>query len=373
MVFKVDRFAAKSLTAQICDGYRAAILDGRLPAGARFPTCREIAAGFGVSMIVSSRVVKTLGDEGLIRARPHLGSVVAPCREKNWRGRVIFVNAGGVCSAYANVLSAELRERLTAADYLFSVVDLPSRFIAPSDTARLAVHLADRPSLVIALHARPEVLDAVTAAGVACLVVDDGVPAARFRPGRFGRLRTDYRAAVAAFVRHCTAAGVKRVWEAGFEPGYASAAAALRRAGVSVETIRVAETPAFRFSGEVQRAGFAAFDARLSAVPAELPDAVYVTDDYLAAGALLAFARHGVRLPRDVRFASLATKGFEPVWWQSVTRIEWDWTSCAAQAAGCALQMLGHPGARPDAVLSPLFTVGETFPVSDKPRKRGSR
>ena len=46
-LFDIDRLRAKSLTKQICDG-------------------------FGVSMIVSSAVVKQLGREGLVRSRPEL-------------------------------------------------------------------------------------------------------------------------------------------------------------------------------------------------------------------------------------------------------------------------------------------------------------
>ena len=77
-LFEIDKLMAKSLTKQICDGYRAAIADGRLAGGERFPTCREICDEFGVSMIVSAAVVKQLGREGLIRSRPHSGSFVVP-------------------------------------------------------------------------------------------------------------------------------------------------------------------------------------------------------------------------------------------------------------------------------------------------------
>ena len=35
-LFEIDKLMAKSLTKQICDGYRAAIADGRLAGGERF-------------------------------------------------------------------------------------------------------------------------------------------------------------------------------------------------------------------------------------------------------------------------------------------------------------------------------------------------
>ena len=77
-LFQIDRLQTKSLTKQICDGYRSAIAEGRLKGGDRFPTCREICDEFGVSMIVSAAVVRQLGREGLIRSRPHSGSFVVP-------------------------------------------------------------------------------------------------------------------------------------------------------------------------------------------------------------------------------------------------------------------------------------------------------
>ena len=55
-LFEIDKLMAKSLTKQICDGYRTAIADGRLGGGVRFPTCREICDEFDVSMIVAAAV-----------------------------------------------------------------------------------------------------------------------------------------------------------------------------------------------------------------------------------------------------------------------------------------------------------------------------
>ena len=45
---------------------------------------------------------------------------------------------------------------------------------------------------------------------------------------------------------------------------------------------------------------------------------------YLAAGILSALDRGGIRMPRDVRFATLANKGLGPVHAQDLTRIEYD-------------------------------------------------
>ena len=369
-LFSIDRLMTKSLTKQICDGYRAAIADGRLAGGDRFPTCREICDEFGVSMIVSAAVVRQLGREGFIRSRPHSGSFVVPREQTAWRGTVLLVNAGGTVSAYASVLAATLREKMTEAGFLFASVDMPSRFIGRADVSRLSAVLASRPRLAVLLHARPEVLSAVAKAGVDYVVVDDGAkPFAGKMPGPCkGVVATDYRRPVADFAAHCRSAGVRTALEVGFEKDYASAVSALRRSGVRVSTLRVRETPDFRHYGCVQRAGLAAVDGLLAKGAAALPDLVYFTDDYLAAGALLSFARHGVRFPADVRFASLATKGFEPVWWQELTRIEWDWFSQGEELAGRIVDLLDARSTCINVAISPAYIVGETFPGEGEPR-----
>ena len=363
-LFEIDKLMAKSLTKQICDGYRAAIADGRLAGGERFPTCREICDAFGVSMIVSAAVVKQLGREGLIRSRPHSGSFVVPQKTMAWRDTVLFVNTGGTISANVGILAATLRERLVAAGFLFSSIDMPSRFIGQADVARLSAALALRPKLVVLLHARPEALAVVAKAGIDYVVVYGGVkPSGGKMPGMCrGVVANDYRAAFADFAAHCRAAGVRSMLEVRFSKNAAFVASALRRAGVDVSTLKIRETPDFRFSGHVQRAGLAAAEKLLAKVKDKLPDLIYFTDDYLAAGALISFARHGVRFPEDVRFVSLATKGFEPVWWQELTRIEWDWFAQGEELARRIIELLESHIDCIDMNMSPRYIVGETFP-----------
>ena len=110
------------------------------------------------------------------------------------------------------------------------------------------------------------------------------------------------------------------------------------------------------------KAGLAAAEKLLAEGKGDLPDLVYFTDDYLAAGALISFARHGVRFPEDVRFVSLATKGFEPVWWQELTRLEWDWAAQGEELARRIAEFLDAKTARVDAKMSPTYIIGDTFP-----------
>ena len=373
--FEIDRLMSKSLTKQICDGYRSAIVEGRLAGGDRFPTCREICDEFDVSMIVSSAVVRQLGREGLIRSRPHTGSIVVPRGSTAWRGTVLFVNAGGTFSANVGIVASMLREKLASSGFLFVSIDMPSRFIGRADVSRLTAALASRPKLVVLLHARPQVVATVAKAGVDYIVLyGDAKSSSQEMPGSCrGVISCDYRAVISDFAAHCRDAGVRRVLEVRFSKDDPSAMSALRKAGVEVSTLKIRETPDFCFCGYVQRAGLAAAEKLLAKGKGALPDLVYFNDDYLAAGALVSFARHGVRFPDDVRFVSLATKGFEPVWWQELTRIEWDWFAQGEWVARRAIDFLESRTECVDAKISPTYIVGDTFPRPNENLKTNTR
>ena len=374
-LFEIDRLMSKTLTKQICDGYRLAIADGRLAGGARFPTCREICDLFGVSMIVSRTVVRQLGREGLIRSRPHTGSFVVPGDSNAWRGTVLFVNAGGTFSANVGIIASTLRERFASSGFLFVSIDMPSRFIGDADVSRLSAALASRPRLVVLLHARPQAVAAVVKAGVDYIVLyGDAKLSSRNMPGSCrGVISCDYRSVVSDFVAHCVEAGIRSVLEVRFAKDNPSAVSALRKAGVEVSTLKIRETPDFCFSGHVQRAGLVAAEKLLAKGKDALPDLVYFTDDYLASGALLSFAWHGVRFPEDVRFASLVTKGFEPVWRQDLTRIEWDWFAQGEGIARRAIEVLELRTERIDAKISPKYIIGDTFPRPNQNLKTDTR
>ena len=74
------------------------------------------------------------------------------------------------------------------------------------------------------------------------------------------------------------------------------------------------------------------------------------------------FAGRGEIGERLVRFVSLATKDFEPVWWQEVTRMEWDWTLQGEGIADGVVSLLEDRANRLECLISPRYITGETFP-----------
>ena len=61
----------------IADELRARIARGELPPGARVPSTRRLATDHGVAMATAAKALTLLGQEGLVRAEPRSGTVVA--------------------------------------------------------------------------------------------------------------------------------------------------------------------------------------------------------------------------------------------------------------------------------------------------------
>src|SRR6266581_9480276 len=66
----------RGLTGWLADAIRAAIMDGRLGAGASLPATRLLAGDLSVSRGVIVEAYQRLADEGLVSARPGAGTRV---------------------------------------------------------------------------------------------------------------------------------------------------------------------------------------------------------------------------------------------------------------------------------------------------------
>jgi len=82
---------ARGLTSWLADAIRAAIIDGRLQAGAPLPATRVLAEDLGISRGVVVEAYQRLADEGLVSARPGTGTRVLRLRSAAARRAV---NAG---------------------------------------------------------------------------------------------------------------------------------------------------------------------------------------------------------------------------------------------------------------------------------------
>ena len=71
----------RGLTTWLTDELRAAIIDRRLKAGVALPASRVLAEELGVSRGVIVEAYQRLKDEGLVSARPGMGTRILPYRQ----------------------------------------------------------------------------------------------------------------------------------------------------------------------------------------------------------------------------------------------------------------------------------------------------
>ena len=76
-VVNIDRRLAQPIHRQVYDGYRQAILDGRLRPGQRLPSTRTLAAELEVSRIPVVTAFAQLAAEGYVDSRVGAGTNVA--------------------------------------------------------------------------------------------------------------------------------------------------------------------------------------------------------------------------------------------------------------------------------------------------------
>lgn len=106
----VDVLPPSTLSGQVYERLRRAILSGELAAGQRLRT-QEIARRFGVSFTPVRESLQRLAEEGLIEFRPHRGAtVLAP----QWED---FLDMFAVRAALERLAIISAHGRLTAADF----------------------------------------------------------------------------------------------------------------------------------------------------------------------------------------------------------------------------------------------------------------
>ena len=116
-VYALDPTAAETLTEQLTEKLRYAIANGIYKPVDKLPGVRQMAKLCGTSIHVSVGALKTLMEEGLVKARPRIGCVVLDKSRKNWHGRVLLVHVGAHSNYNQNVFLAEVATHLEEANW----------------------------------------------------------------------------------------------------------------------------------------------------------------------------------------------------------------------------------------------------------------
>ena len=363
--FKIDRKVKDGLVSQVADGFRQAIRNGFYRAGETLPTIRALAPQLGVSVRVTAEAVKVLAAEGLVAPRPRLGSVVLARNETLWKGTVLLVLPDGY-GYYHTELSGRIRQQLVEAGYLCMQVVVPGALDARRrtlyDVSTLEFMLGRRVDLAVLLFNCTKAVRVLCRHNVPYAVVGD---CAKEQPGCIGRVPFDVDAAMNAFVAHCRSVGVRRVVQVCKGGAESSVAAPLSAAGIKV----VSKVISPRRDGrqgrlwDIQQATIDLFRTWTSGKSFTWPDLIYVTDDYVASSVLLALEHLRVLVPDDVRLVVFSNRGYGPVAWNSLARIENDVREHGGVVASGVLAFL-ETGSFPQGLrMEASYFVGDSFPA----------
>lgn len=339
--FRLDHASATNLSDQLSDRLRAAIASGYYRKGDVLPTIVELAKALGTSVQVPRAAIAALSAENLVNPRRGVGCVVVGRKQSVWKGRVLGVVPAEREGAYhTTTLFGEMRRALAAAGYLFEVVALDHRPAGSIDCGPLDLALQRNLDFAFPLFCPPTVIRRLERAGV-----------------RYASKETDSTAELPApaigdispFVAQCRAAGVERIFVAGFgaKRTFDAFCARFSEAGLRVEPrlVRCSHSPGYL--ERLERLGMELSLERFSKPRKTWPQLVFWADDFLAMGGLVGLLQHGITAPRDVFAATIANRGLVPVYPTELTRFEFDPAATGRAAAAEILRRLAGEPQRP--------------------------
>lgn len=357
--FQIRRNEGRPLVRQIMDGFREAAVGGYYRPGDAIPPYAELAETLGVSQIVTKTAIRRLAAEGLLEARPRIGSVVRDRGEKHWRGHVVFVCPDLDVGYFQTLFSETLRTRLNREGYLFTRASVEHRDAAGTyDLSLLDAALARSVDLAVVLYDRPAIFRHLAKRGVPYVAV-----AGLKKPpaGATGLTRFDFNTAVPELVAACRAAGVRKVVQFRLPEPMSNAAPALRAAGIAVTTITLKPDYAKGKLFSVEEEGRLGMAKLAASRRLDRDTLVFFTSDYLARGALMTMEHLDIKAPDDVRVAVFANAGLGPTYFRELTRMEMDPVAAGGVVADAALSCLRTGKYPVGTVIGPAWRRGETM------------
>ena len=357
--FSLDRTRRGDLAQQIAAGLRTAIRTGYYRSGDILPPVRDLAEILQVSKGIAEQAIALIREEGLVSPRPAVGSVVCAKDRPLWKGQVLIVMPPGGIQHYMNVVCAEVHDALIEAGYLALTVTVPRIGNRKFDFALLDLMMRQQIDLVVQLHDQPEITKWLSSMRVPFVRLSVDAQGRRTR-NCVGAVRKSSEAAITELAAHCRESGVKDVlfvvaW------GRELAEELLRAACANLMVWKLDLPPAMPGPQVSQRA----LDAMSSRLEDgwRYPELVIFDDDYVASGAITALLYAGVRIPGDIRVATLSNRssGSGLVFPIPLTRIEVDAISDGRIVATAVLDYLKNSTFPANLTIGPKYIVGETF------------
>ena len=364
--FRIDRSLPQSLVGQMTDGLRDAIVTGYYKPGDTLPTIHEWTRMLEVSIRVPEGALANLVKDGYVVTRPRQGCVVQPRKDRRvWRGHVLFVRPVDIRSHFVSEAIFAAEERLSLEGYLVTTVVVRYDKHDIFDLSGLEQEMARNVSLVIVFGSQPQILSFLSKSGKPFMHVDLGGGGCD-EEGCVGHVAVSSRVAAQDFVAHCVRAGVRHVSVVG-KVGYDShVESCLKAAGIRVSSIKVDAAFGPKRVENLERETCRALDRLFDERGRKwLPDLIYVEDDYQAIGALFSLLSHGVKIPKDVFFATIRNFGNGPEMPMALTCIEFAPAVAGAEVGRAAVGFLKGGDFSYDGTSAFRYVIGDSFPESD--------
>ena len=354
-IYGLDPAAEETLTEQLADNVRRAIANDTLKSGDKLPGVRQMAKLCGTSVQVPIDALKVLADEGFVKARPRIGCVVLGKNRKVWQGRILMVHVGAHSNYGQNVFCGEVASLLGAANWRVDHFYVPRQGPEYLDLKSFAKAISEKYDLVLLPAHDPPVIRIVQDSGHPYMLLSAQVGESR-GTGCIGNMAWIDSQAVVDFVAHCREADVRRVLVVLLEECFYANLNRLSAEGIEVEYLHIDGEISVLRAESFSRNAYEAILKGMVDRRTSRPDLIYFADDYLARGGLWALERLGLRVPEDVKVASLSNYGNAPFYPRPLTRFENNHFDHAAKTSRAILRYL-RTGRLPGTVLCALRYV----------------
>lgn len=308
------------LIERVADDLRRRIVAGEWPVGSTLPTFLSLARDAKVGMKTVRRAVAQLAREGYVDPRRGVGSVVLDKDMGNFRGIILFVTVGRSFNYYTSVVASEAEERLASEGFVLSRVTIHETSAGKFDFSVLDLQYELKPTLVVLMVGRKEVVDWVASKGVPYLMVnpferrteegiDPGVPGARY----VGSVTFSTDVAMTALRDWIEASGATRILEIGLGTSRTRLLVSSVTKRRLIRNLLVVKADDRR--PPMEHVTQPAYEATLNWLQKHrsIPELVFFDDDFVAQGALQAFAVQGLVAMRDFKIAVFANRGNLPL------------------------------------------------------------
>lgn len=325
--FKITRDVKSGFVQQMVEGIRAAIVGGQWRIGDSLPSLKVMAGLAHVSMKVPRTAYKRLEEEGWLQSTPSVGYTVVTPNVSVWKGRVLLVLP--LPGYYNRIMAKCIQDRLEAEGYLVTTFS-PQAFNREIKSDALEALLLQKFDYIFSFLGFPEVRRLLKSSGVPYVIYSEV-----WQPGKTvgsDALIGDDGKGVNELISQCRTRKVKDVLRVDFQNVRKGWDGLFRKAGVRVRYFSAFPIGMEPTLENIRQTAYETFRRYLSGRRPGFPDLFLFADDYVAEGALLAFAEAGLHAPDDFRFVSLVNEGLGVTYPRPVSRLVMN-PVCAGDAA----------------------------------------